>query len=125
MRSLKICPIVMLLILLIVPTAFGDLLTEEEIDSMIELDRLYPGSAVREFAKTLIRAAHEEIRKTGEEAAAEVARSLVPEITALEIIVKGQRREMILGRLKWGVGGTIGGFFLGFVTGQFIRIPIH
>ena len=108
--------LLMLLICLITPMTFGQLLTPEEIDSMIQPEMLYQGSDVRDALKEIIAAAQAEIKRASEEAVRAAVAPLLGKIEEQDIIIKGQRREII--RAK--VGGAlkiIGSLGVGFAAG--------
>jgi len=87
-KSSRLCLIVISSTLLIIPTTFADPLTREEVDSAIDSEELYPGSAVRAFLYEMIDATTEELQETAEEAAATAARPLLVEIAGLEARVE-------------------------------------
>jgi len=120
-KSSRLCLTVMLSILLIMPTTFADPLTRDEVDSVIDSEELYPGSAVREFLYVMIEETETALQETAEEAAATAARPLLVEIAGLEARVEVLEEwiqaetwerilEIALGVLAGGaIGVIIGG----------------
>lgn len=90
-RSFGICLLLTLWICFPTPATSGQLLTDQEIDSMIPSDRFYAGSEVRTLVKGLVAEAHKEIQATAAEAVKVAIIPLEGELAAER--VKSQRWE--------------------------------
>ena len=86
-----ICLLLTLWVCFPTPATSGQLLTEDELDSMIPSDRFYAGSEVRILVKGVVAEAHKEIRQAAAEAVKEAVIPLMAELAAER--VKSERWE--------------------------------
>lgn len=99
-----ICLLLTLWICYPTPATSGQLLTEQEIDSMIPSDRFYSGSEVRDLVKGLVAEAHKEIRQAAAEAVKEAMIPIMADKAAAEVRAEKWEaawREELAGRV-WG-----------------------
>jgi hypothetical protein len=93
LKGWLILPLLSMLLILIMPMMSGELLTREEVDSLIPPDQYFKGSDVQELVWDLIQTANKEIGITANEAVAEATTPLMIKIAGLKAEIEAGRQS--------------------------------
>lgn len=93
---------ILLIMIWIIPMTYGELLTREEIDSIIPLDQSFTGFQVRLLVWSIVQEADKEIEKTAKEAVKEAVIPLLAERDLLKKQLKNTKTKYFF----IGVGST-------------------